>query len=209
MQIGGVTDKAPKGRGQGKSKRPLRQKKSDRLVHGVREKEIVMCDFAMAPLDRMIEEMDRKWGIDVLPEIVSTETAVKFGSAMAKLNKAVEAVDVEMVVARSNVCQRGLAAMDKEAEASGRQRASTDIWEVHDENGRAYGIMRDGRSWQEIQRHRADLELVTLREVAIALQFYAEHGLGRMADEVKKNFEGADVVAIRMAKPLEDEEIPF
>ena len=209
MKIGGVTDKAKKGRGTPGNRRPLRQKKSDRLVHGVREKEIVMCDFAMAPLDRMVEEMDRKWGIDVLPEIVSTETAVKFGSAMAKLNKAVEKADVAEVTARAEVCQRGLAAMDKEAEALGKQRASTDIWEVHDENGRAYGIMRDGRSWQEIKLHRADLELVTLREVAIALQFYAEHALGRMTEEAKKHFEGADVVAIRMAQPLEDEELPF
>ena len=70
--------------------RPKRQKKADRLLHSGQSQNQVMCDFALAPLDRLAIEMDRKWGIDVLPELVSVEMAQKYGSAMAKLNAAMK-----------------------------------------------------------------------------------------------------------------------
>ena len=46
----------------------------------------MMCDYALAPFDRRFREMDKKWGCDKLPELVSAETAAKWGSTMEKLN---------------------------------------------------------------------------------------------------------------------------
>lgn len=200
MQIDGVNNR--KTRQPQKPRQPRRQKKADRLLHGNQSKEQIMCDYALAPLDRLAIEMDHKWGIDVLVELVSPETAAKYGSAMAKLNEAINSNVPEDVAARSEICQRGLVAMDKEAEALGRQRASEDVWEID-----GYGIMKDGRSWQAIQDQRPELKLVTLREVAVALQFYAKHGVGVMTEEAKKHFPGAEVIG--MSGGSMEDDIPF
>lgn len=202
MDIGGLNKKKPRKPQQ--SRRPARQKKSDRILHGDQEPNTIMADYALAPLDRLALDMDRKWGIDMLPELVSVETAMKYGSAMSKLNAAIRENDPAMVRERSEVCMRGLAAMDREAQALGAQRASTDVWEV-DIDGEVYGIMRDGRSWQTVKEQRPDLNLVTLREVAVALQFF---NANKFISETKKNFPDADVIGISKNASM-DGEIPF
>lgn len=185
--------------------RPKRQKKADRLLHSGQSQNQVMCDFALAPLDRLAIEMDRKWGIDVLPELVSVEMAQKYGSAMAKLNAAIDENDPAVVAARAEVCIRGLQAMDKAAEEAGRSRASMEVWEV-EVDGVVYGVMEDGRSWQSIKDKRPELKLVTMREVALALEFYGKHALGIMTEEVRKHFEKAEIISINDS--IEDE-IPW
>lgn len=192
---------------QGGRGRPKRQKKSDRLLHSGQTQNQVMCDFALAPLDRLAIEMDRKWGIDVLPELVSVEMAQKYGSAMAKLNDAIVTEDPAVVAARAEVCMRGLQAMDKAAEEAGRSRAPMDLWEV-EVDGEVYGVMKDGRSWQEIKDKRPELKLVTLREVAVALDFYGKHAIGIMTEEVRKHFEKAEIIGHKVNDSLEDE-IPW
>ena len=187
--------------------RPTRQKKSDRLLHSGQSKNQIMCDFAVAGLDRLALQMDRKWGVDTLVELVPPEMAVKYGSAMAKLNEALDTNDPTVVQARAEVCMRGLQAMDAQAEAAGAERASEDVWEVEVE-GEVYGIMRDGRSWPSLQETRPELKLVTLREAAIAIEFYRKHRVGVMTDEVKKHFPKAEVIGLKEKRSL-DEEIPF
>lgn len=177
-------------------KRPKRQKKADRLLHSGQSQNQVMCDFALAPLDRLAIEMDRKWGIDVLPELVSVEMAQKYGSAMAKLNAAIDENDPAVVAARAEVCIRGLQAMDKAAEEAGRSRASMDFFEVDDGNGNIYAVLDDGRSWHECETQHPDRIFATRREVAIALTFYRNHALGIMTAEVKHHFPRSDVVGI-------------
>ena len=203
MDIGGLNKKKPrKARKAQQSRRPVRQKKSDRLLHGDKEPNTIMSDYALAPLDRLALDMDRKWGIDMLPELVSAETAMKYGSAMSKLNAAIRENDPAMVRERAEIAMRGLVAMDREAQASGAQRASTDVWEVGID-GEVYGIMRDGRSWQTVKEQRPDLELVTLREVGIALQYWHKN---RMVKSVKETFPDSDFITTN--KSLDDE-IPF
>ena len=82
-----------------------------------------------------------------------------------------------------------------------------DVWQV-ELNGQTIGIMKEGRSWQALQKEMPDLKLWTLREVAVAIQFYAKHGVGKMTEEVKENFPGAEVIGMK-AKGSLDEEIPF
>src|SRR5210317_544613 len=130
-----------------KNQKPRRQKKSDRILHSGQTQNQIMTDYAVAPFDRKAEEMDEKWGIDRLVELVSAETAARYGSAMAKFNDAIDAGDPSVTAARAQVCIRGMEAMDAEATAAGAQRASMDVWEV-EVAGELYGVMRDARSWQ-------------------------------------------------------------
>ena len=207
MQIGGVNTRKSGGRGKTAARRPVRQKKSDRMIQGIHEKEAIMCDLALAPLDRLGEEMNWKWGIDVLPELVTPEMAAKYGSAVAKLHEAMDEGKPDVVAARAGICMRGLQAMDAQATEAGAERASMDVWQV-ELNGQTIGIMKEGRSWQALQKEMPDLKLWTLREVAVAIQFYAKHGVGKMTEEVKEHFPEAEVVGMK-AKGSLDEEIPF
>lgn len=184
----------------------VRQKKSDRLIAGYHSKDAIRCDYAVAPVDRLTIEMDQKWGIDVLVELVSVETASKYGSARGKLNDAIVANDPEECELRAGVVIRGLRAMDAEAERLGAQRASEDLWEIEVDDV-VYGVMKDARSWRTIKEKRPELELLTLREVALAYRHWLQHNAAEFEKAVKKSFEGAEVVDIR-SKGVDDP-IPF
>jgi len=190
-----------------KNQKPKRQKKSDRILHSGQTQNQIITDYAVAPFDRKAEEMDEKWGIDRLVELVSAETAAKYGSAMAKFNDAIDAGDPSVTAARAQVCIRGMEAMDAEATAAGAERASMDVWEV-EVDGELYGVMRDARSWQAIKAQRPEMTLVSLREVALALKHWRGSIAGEFERSVKESFgDGAEVVAITN-RNLEDE-IPF
>jgi hypothetical protein len=187
-------------------KQNKRQKKSDRILHGSQSKDAIMCDYALAPVDRLAIQMDEKWGIDVLPELVSVSMSQKYGSAVAKMNAAVEAGDVEECRKRCEVVIRGLQAMDAEAERVGAQRASTDVWEV-EIDGKLFGVMKDGRSWRTIKKQRPELELLTLREVGLAYSWFRDNWAGELEKAAKQSFPGAEIVDIK--GKLFDDPIPF
>lgn len=191
-------------------KRPQRQKKSDRLLHTQRKAAAVQVDYAVAPFTRAMAEADRRWGVDRLVELVSPSTAAKFGKALAGLNEAIDKEEPEAAVTWAGSCIRGLAIMDQEATAAGAQPASQDIWEV-DIDGTVYGIMRDGCAWEQIKADRPDLELVTLREVALAVCYYRNTVAYEMEQQVKKHFPSAEVTAIKVRRSgdVPDDKIPF
>lgn len=187
-------------------KRPVRQRKADRLLQPGRSHEEIQCDYALGPFDRMAVEMDRKWGTDRLVELVTPEMAAKYGSAMAKLNDAIEANDPEQVSIRVGVCVRGMQAMDLAAAQAGAQPASDDVWLVQ-ADGREVGLLRDGRAWRRVQEKHPGIQLITEREMILALEVYNRSLTGQMVEAVKSSFPKADVIKIPNNN-LEDE-IPF
>lgn len=185
-------------------KKPVRQKKSDRLISPKASDAAIKIDMMMAPLTKAVADADIRWGIDRLPELVSVETAGKWGLCLAKLNDAIDAEDAEKAAQWTGAAIRGLALMEAEAAASGALRASDDVWEV-ELNGAVYGIMRDGRAWQTIKEQRPELRLVTLREVAVALEWWNEHALGKMQEAVKAAFPASEIIRSNPNDCLEDE----
>jgi hypothetical protein len=103
------------------TKRPRRERKADRLMSPDATKAQIECDYAIAPMDRLALEMDRKWGIDRLPELVTPEMATRYGQAMAHMNECIRLGDPAKCVAAANNCIRGLHAMDAEATKLGKQ----------------------------------------------------------------------------------------
>lgn len=189
------------------SKRPRRQRKADRLTYSGASRAEIECDYTVAPMDRLATKMDRKWGIDRLPELVSVETAQKYGSAIAKLNEALEKNDPEEVKLRAQVCQRGLAAMDREATEAGQPEASAEYWE-YEIDGFRFAVMKDERNWMACKDTRPDLQFFTLREIGVALKALKIDN--PVFAEVKKHFPAAEITSIaeRCGKNPEDE-IPF
>jgi len=189
-------------------KRPMREKKSDRLLNPAMRQEEIMVDYALGPFDRVSREMDRKWGVDRLVELVSVETAQKFGSAMAKLNAAIDEIDPAMTAARAQICIKGLQAMDAEATQSGAEPASDEVW-IIEADGHVFGLMRDARGWMRAQERFPNVELITEREMVLALLEYKQSVTKASVDAVKKAFPGAEVTALRITKKEMDDEIPF
>jgi hypothetical protein len=183
------------------AKRPTRQKKDDRVLHKGATANEIKADLALAPFDAAVREMDKRWGIDRLPELVSTESAAKWGKAMAGLNAAIDAQDPDKVKFWVEVCLRGLASMDAEAVTLGRPVSDPMIWE-HECEGKVYGIIADGREWPAAYAKRPGIAIHTMREVAVALH---EHRNG-LVDAVKLAFPGAEVKQVRRPKAdLEDD----
>ena len=191
-----------------KPKRPTRQRKSDRIIHPGISQEEIQCDYALGPFDRMAHDMDKKWGVDMLVELVSPETAAKYGSAMAKLNAAIEARDPAMVAARAAVCMRGMQAMDAEATAAGKQPASDDVW-ILAFNGKQVGLLKDGRAWQRVQEAHPGLQLITQNDVILALEAMEASTLGKMKAMIEGDFPQAEVTGFKSKKEGLEDEIPF
>lgn len=186
--------------------RPQRHNKGDRLMHSGIKPEEVACDFALGPFDTAARNSERKWGINRLEGLVSPETAAKYGSAIGKLNAAMEANDPAEVASRVAVCIRGLIAMDAEAIAAGHRPIPPEALEV-EVDGKLCVILVDGNQWPAYAALRPGVRAYTLLEVGNALAAY-----GGTVAAVKDVFPGAVVTAIRQRTPLETElndEVPF
>lgn len=186
--------------------KPQRHRKDDRLIHHGASPVEIECDFATGPFDGEARRMDAKWGQDRLPDLVSAETAARWGMAMANLNAALDAEDPQLVVARVNACLRGFAAMDAEATAAGHRPITPDAWEVV-VDGVTCAILKDDASWPRYAELRPGVRIYSLREVGNALAHY-----GGMVAAVKEAFPGARVAAVRERTALEAElndEVPW
>lgn len=188
--------------------RPQRKKRGDRLLDAGAARDEIACDYACAPLDQTARVMDRKWGIDRLPELVSAATAERYGHAIADLSAALESKDPASVVATAQNCIKGLHVMDREAEDAGQPKASAEYWE-YDIEGFVFAVMKDEAHWMACQEARPDLRFFTMREIGVALK--ALRIDNPIFAEVKKHFPQAQIDSIaERAKPQTyDDPIPF
>jgi len=186
--------------------KPRRQRSADRVLHRDVTAVQIKCDFALAPFDRMANAMDHKWGIDRLVELVPADVAAKYGSAMAKLNQAIDEQDPDDVAVRASVCIRGMQAMDQIASQAHGEPPTAQVWVV-EADGYTFGLMRDPRAWQRAQEAYPKLELITEREMVLALTMYRRSLAKEMIDAAKAAFPGAEVTAVRNME-LEDD-IPW
>lgn len=187
--------------------KPYRQNKVDRLINPGAKPHEIRCDYAVAPLDRVALDMDRKWGIDRLPSLVAPAMAEKYGAAMAHLNSAIDENDPAKVADAANNCMRGLAAMDAAATAAGHKPITPLVWE-YELDGNRFGVVQSSGDWPAVAVTHPGLTTYTLREVALALASY-KNALP-INESVKAAFPGAQISAVRT--PLEislDDEIPY
>ena len=173
------------------ARRPRRQGKADLLRYKGVSKDEIKVDYALAPFDRVARQMDVKWGIDRLVELVSFETSEKYGFSMGKLNEAIQSQNPQDANAWSAVCVRGLHAMDAEAERIGAPKSNPAVLE-YDLDGWKIGIHPDVGDWPAVRAARPDLTLFTLREAAVALRDLRHP----MVAAVKAEFPGAEVTKI-------------
>jgi len=181
-----------------------RKARPDRLLTPGATKDEIVKDHAAAPFDRVAIEMERMWGVDCLPGLVSPVTAEKYGRAVAHLNDRInEGTPAEVAAAATN-CIKGMTAMDAEARSLGRQPITPDVFEYEHE-GHHFGIVRDVTVAAIAEAQRPGITIYTMREVAIAL-----HAARHAVSAVKDAFPGAAVTAIRSTIGEDiDDELPY
>ena len=165
-------------------------------------------DGALKPLDALATEMETRWGIDRLQDLVSPETSAKFEAAKQKLNADILAHNVAGVIERASILMRGWKALEKEAMDRGHKPALPDIWiaSVQADNGKEavnYAIAKDNSAASLSQ---TDFPVYTLEEVARIIRDF-NWDLMKHVDEVKKHFPAAKVVDIR--GHVKEDELPF
>lgn len=181
--------------------RPRRQRLGDRLTATVDDVRLTAVDFAIAPFDRAMTQAEQRWGIDRLPELVSAETAAKWGKAIAELNQAILDNNADRVTQWVGVCLRGLPHLEAEAVASGAESVPPRALEWR-EDDRHFVVIEDARDWLVVQRLFPGATVYTLRDIAV-MTAKREDILG----PIKAHFPGAQIKAITPppADELQDE----
>lgn len=181
--------------------RPQRHNKHDRLMHSAMKPEEVACDFALGPFDTAARAMERRWGVNRLEGLVPPAMAAKYGFAIGHLNACIEAANPTDTAAAVANCVKGLAAMDREAEAAGHKPIPPEAQEI-DVDGQLSAILWDANQWPVYADLRPGIRTYTPREVANALAAY-----GPSVAAVKDAFPGAEVKAVRspIAQAIDDD----
>jgi hypothetical protein len=155
---------------------------------------------ALGPLDRVASEMERKWGVERLPTLVSPETASKFGSAKGKLDLALDMRIVSEVSHRAGVLIRGWYALDAEATAAGHEPMSADAWTWMSADGVPHAICFDRAARNHVtdayQASGEKLRAYSLEEIARIVKWFDERSI---ASEVKEAFPGGEITGIGKA----------
>lgn len=182
---------------------PRRQRLGDPLRTPDATARQIACDHAVAPFDRAMQIAEARWKIDRLPELVSPETAAKWGKVVAGLHAAIAAEDAAEITKWVEIGLRGIAALQAEAEASGAEGLPITTLEWKD-GPQHFAVIADVRDWPRVERILPGVAIYTLREVAVALN---AQRLARIA-EIKSAFPGAQMTAIRppreIAAPIDD-----
>lgn len=171
---------------------------------------------ALKPLDKVARDMEAKWGVDRLPELVTPEMAAKFGGALGRLNAVIDAGNVEAVQTAAANLIRGWQALDAAATQAGHQPPTPDAWPVRigdDARSPPAWIAKDPAAAHAVNALKGPVAVYTLNEVGRLIAL----ALGSAAPavgEAKRLFPGATVARIQKHKPPVDwdlggDEIPF
>ncbi len=169
----------------------------DWITHDIMQS--VLWDY-----DHKIIEVEKVWGVDRLPYLVSDETRRKWWRAVDALNQAIHDGDADKVRRLVDNLVIGIDRLVVEAQGLGAHPLAADIWQTPLEDGRTLQIVR---TWPE-RAYRADKDpnVVT----------YTLEEIGRLVaslpllNAVKKQWPGATVEKpiSPLSKELNDD-IPF
>ena len=157
----------------------------------------------LLPLDKTASEMEQKWGPDILPSLVSNDTALRFGSALGKLNAAIADNDPEIVSKRADILMRGWIKMDDEATERGHKPLPPEIWTYTTEKFKLAITRTSAEAINAAKLARLEgFSFYSMEEVALILESKT------LVNQTKAVFPGATVKSVSN-KSLPDDEIPF
>tara|TARA_R110000824_G_C14941664_1_gene649900 strand:+ start:77 stop:688 length:612 start_codon:yes stop_codon:yes gene_type:complete len=161
---------------------------------------------AIKPLDRIANRMELKWGSEQLPALVSCETAQRFGSAKAKLDKAILDNDADAVAKKASVLIKGWQKMDQEAASDGHTALEPNIWSHTTEARFKFAVAQGNADAIKAIRTAPEMEGVavySLDEIGRIL----ESDSMKLVNSIKNVFPDSKVTKVLM-DDLNDE-VPF
>jgi hypothetical protein len=130
----------------------------------------------LVPLRELKLEMEKKWGIDRLPSLVSDELAARFASAASKLQEAEKAGEFKEIADRAEIMRRGWLKLDEAASSAGAEPFKyPDVFQGKRPDGKKFLVVQDST-------HSAYVNQVTgfsvfcMDEIAGILQLFDEDG---------------------------------
>jgi hypothetical protein len=176
----------------------MKRKQTEEIFPAQRDRAI---DAALAPLNRVADEIERKWGFDRLPSLVPEDMALRFQSAKEKLTEAIASNDLTRIKERAEVMRRGWEKLDETAAAAGHESwVQPDVWEGRRPDGKVFLIARDKTTAVLANRETAH-GVWTVQEIGMLLQQFDPDGF---TQAIKEEFQG-ELVSITKAAPKEKE----
>jgi len=163
--------------------------------------------YSLQPLDEVASQMDSKWGADRLPRLVSVKTATRFGSALNRLNNAIDSDNHKEVEKRAKILILGWRAMDAEAEEMGAAVVDpkpTATW--RDDDGNPYALFQG--TPEAIAYSKSEdgdgVRVITLKEVArIVGHFESKTPVAG----IRGAFGGAEIITIQQEVKNENTDV--
>jgi hypothetical protein len=170
------------------------------LVNNVAANSIHNC---LLPLDKISSDFEQKWGADVLPSLVSPDTALRFGSAVGKLNAAISENDPSDVSKRADILVRGWKKLDEEATERGHKPLPPEIWTHTTEKFKLAITRTSAEAIDAAKLARLEgFSFYSMEEVALILESKT------LVNQTKAVFPGATIKSVSN-KSLPDDDIPF
>jgi len=197
-------------------KTPTRHKKPPAPDRGIsREmtasysREYAKVQSAITDYDRVASEMERKWGIDRLPELVDAELRERFWQTVHRLNVAIDKNDPDEVRRHADAAARGWYALDRAAVAAGALPPSGEGYDARIDETRVLRVCKTIEDATVSQRERPDVVAVSVEEIARIWKVWDERDILAQA---KQAFPGAEIMEAREktgGKGALNDEIPF
>jgi len=163
---------------------------------------------ALIEFDRAVTDIEDRWGVDRLPELVDHNLREKFYKQRERLDAAIQS-DVGTEVQReAEVMLKGYKHLIKAAEVNGFAELTGEVWEAQMPDGRVLAVAKTIDEANKAARDNRDMVVYSIDEMARVLCGWEEFKLATMA---KHTFPGAEVVEIRErnTEELKDDELPF
>lgn len=165
-----------------------------------------IIDGALKPYDKLVSDLETKWGYDRLPQLVSPETAAKFQTAKAKMDAAIAyEKNPQEAVNKIGVMMRGWQALEKEAMQNGHRPFPPDVWVacVDAEHGKPALEIAIVKTSADASLNKNNITTYSLVEIARIVRLF--EGEKRNVAKIKELFPDSE---IKKAK-WKDDDIPF
>ena len=162
---------------------------------------------ALKPYDKLVSDLETRWGYDRLPQLVSPETASKFQTAKAKMDAAIAyEKNPQEAVSKIGVMMRGWRALEAESKKNGHEPFPPDIWvacvgEEHGKPALEIAIVKDSADASLTKKKG----IITYSLVEIARIVRLFEGKKRELPKVKELFPDSEIKRANW----KDDDIPF
>ena len=170
------------------------------------DRNLAKIQAAITELDACVTGYEKRFGIDRLPELVSSETQVKYWRQVDKLDAAIDSDDAELVIKYASGMMRAVKAMDSEALERGHDELKGEWFECQTKDGRVLIVASSFAEANKAAKDRPGCIIYAIDEVATII---CKDEAGRFVNAAKELFPAATVESVRQLKDKCDDEIPF